>query len=95
MVVRIRFANPPTPGERRERNQRLALAFAVLLQALAVSAFMLAVWGAAANLQVLGSFAFASGLLSHWQTWVAAAAAIWWCAHALNRFGRSGGQTAV
>lgn len=95
MVVRIRFAKPPSSGQRHERNQRLALTFAVLLQALAVAALALAVWGAAAKLDWLGSFAFGSGILSHWQTWIVAAAGIGWCSHALNRFGKSGGQRAV
>lgn len=95
MVVRIRFAKPPTPSERRERNQRLASTFAVLVQASAVSALTLAIWSVAAGWQLVGSFAFSSGLFSHWQTWVAAAAGLGWCSHALNRLGRRGGETAV
>jgi hypothetical protein len=95
MVVRIRFVRAPSPGEKRERNRRIALAFAALLQPPAVAALSLAFWSIAAGLEWVGSFAFPSGFLSHWQTWVAAAAAIWLCARALNRYGNSGGQTAV
>lgn len=95
MVVRIRFVKPPSPGERRERNRRAALAFAALLQPPAVAAFSLALWSLAAGFQWVGSFAFPSGLFSHWQTWVVAAGGIWLCAHALNRYGNNGDQTAV
>jgi hypothetical protein len=95
MVVRIRFVKPPSPLEKRLRNRRLALAFAALLQPPAVAALALAMWSIAAGMQWVGSFAFARGLLSHWQTWVAAAAAIWSCARALNHYGSSGGETAV
>ena len=95
MVVRIRFVKPPSPLEKRLRNRRLALAFAALLQPPAAAALALAMWSIAGNLQWVGRFAFASGVLSHWQTWFAAAAAIWLCARALNRFGNSEGETAV
>lgn len=95
MVVRIRFVKPPTSVEKHLRNRRLALAFAALLQPPAVAALALAMWSVAGGLQWVGRFAFASGVFSHWQTWVAAAAGIWLCARALNRYGNDGGETAV
>lgn len=95
MVVRIRFVRPAFSSEKRERNRRMALAFAALLQPPAVAASAIALWSIAAGWQWVGNFAFPSGVLSHWQTWLAGAAGIWLCALALNRYGNSGGQTAV
>jgi hypothetical protein len=95
MVVRIRFAKPSPTLEKRLRNQRLALVFATLLQPPAVAALALALWRIFASFQWVGTFAIANGLFSHWQTWVAAAAGIWLCSSALDRYGNSGGPAAV
>jgi hypothetical protein len=95
MLVRIRFAKSPMSSERRMRNQRAALAFASLLQPAAVTSLALALWSMAARLRWVDSFAIPSGIFSHWETWMAGAAAIWLCASALNRYGKSGGQAAV
>jgi hypothetical protein len=99
MVVRIRFVKGPSPGQKRARNQRMAAVFATLLQPPAVAALALALWSIAASFKWVGTFAFDRGLLSHWQTWMAAAVAIWFCASALNRYGnrygKDGGQAAV
>jgi hypothetical protein len=95
MVVRIRFAQPSSPLERRIRNQRVAIAFATLLQPPAVAASALAVWSIGASYKWVGSFAFDRGLFSHWQTWLVAAAAIWLFASLLNRYGKDSGQAAV
>jgi hypothetical protein len=95
MLVRIRFAKPPSPSEKRVRNRRLALLVATLLEPAAVAALALALWRIAAGFQWVGSFAIAAGVFSYWQTWIAAAAGIQWCAHALNRFGKNDDVTAV
>ena len=95
MVVRIRFEKGPSPTEKRARNQRLAAVFAILLQPPAVAALALALWSIAAGFKWVATFAFNSGLLSHWQTWMAVAIAIWFCASVLNRYGKDGGQAAV
>jgi hypothetical protein len=95
MVVRIRFAKPPSPFERRIRNQRLALVLSTLLHPTAVAALALALWRIFAGFQLVASFAFDTGLLSHWQTWLAVAAAIWYCSSMLNRYGKDGGPAAV
>ncbi len=71
MVVRIRFAKPPSPSEKRLRNQRLALVFATLLQPPAVAALALALWRICANFKWVASFAIPDGPFSHWQTWIA------------------------
>jgi hypothetical protein len=43
----------------------------------------------------VGNFAIPSGFFSHWETWMAAAAGLEFCAVALNRYGKNGGTAAV
>jgi hypothetical protein len=88
MVVRIRFGKGRALGNRPARpNQRLALAAAALLTPAALMASVLAAWRIAADLNFAGSFAIASGLFSHWQVWLAAAAVLQLCSRVLNRYG--------
>ena len=56
----------------------------VLLPMLPVLAF----WRIGADLNLTGSFAIPSGLFSHWQVWMGAAALLQLCASVLNRYGR-------
>jgi hypothetical protein len=91
MVVRIRFGKRSVVGE----NRRAALALAALLDPAAVMALALGLWGVAAELKWVGSFAIPSGLFSYWETWLGAAAALEFCAVALNRYGKNGGAAAV
>ena len=95
MVVRIRFDKRSVAGKNRNGNRRAALAFAALLDPAAVMALALGLWSVAAELKWVGSFAIPSGLFSHWETWMAAAAGLEFCAAALNRYGKSGGAAAV
>jgi hypothetical protein len=94
MVVRIRFATGPKLGKKRRTNKRLALAVAAMLPPTAFTAGALALWRIAADLNWTSSFAISTGILSHWQVWLACAIAIQLCARALNRYGRSGDSTA-
>jgi hypothetical protein len=95
MVVRIRFDKRSVAGKNRNENRRAALALAALLDPAAVMALALGLWGVAAELKWVGSFAIPSGLFSHWETWMAAAAGLELCAVALNRYGKNGGAAAV
>jgi hypothetical protein len=95
MVVRIRFDKGSVIGKRRRESRRAALALAALLDPAAVMALALGLWGIAAELSWVSSFAIPSGLFSHWETWMAAAAGLEFCAVALNRYGKSGGAAAV
>ena len=88
MVVRIRFAKGPKLGERRGRNRRLALAAGAFLTPAAAVACALALWSIAADLRFTNRFAIASGLFSHWQVWIGAAAALELCSRVLNRIGK-------
>jgi hypothetical protein len=95
MVVRIRFGKRSVVGRNWSENRRAALALAALLDPAAVMALALGLWGIAAELSWVSSFAIPSGLFSHWETWMAAAAGLEFCAAALNRYGKSGGAAAV
>jgi hypothetical protein len=78
----------------RGSNRGLALAFAALLTPGAVLACILALWRLAADLSWTKQFAIASGLFSHWQVWMFAAAILQLGSYLLNRYGR-GSDSAV
>jgi hypothetical protein len=94
MVVRIRFGNGPKVARRRGKNQRVALTLAALLTPAAFTASIMAVWSIAASLNWTNSFAFSTGILSHWQVWLAAAAGLQLFARLLNRYGKAADQAA-
>jgi hypothetical protein len=94
MVVRIRFGKGPKVGKMRRKNRRVALAVAALLPPAAFLAGVLGAWRIAADLNWTNSFAIPSGIFSHWQVWVGAAAALQLCARGLNRYGKSGDPAA-
>jgi hypothetical protein len=95
MVVRIRFGKRSVVGKLQTENRRAALAVAALLDPAAFITLALALWSVAAELKWVGSFAIPSGLFSHWQTWLVAAAALELCSVVLNRYGKNGGAAAV
>ncbi|MGO9257789.1 MAG: hypothetical protein ACLQU1_15975 [Bryobacteraceae bacterium] len=88
MVVRIRFARGVKVQRKRRRNRRLALAVGALLTPATVMACVLALWRIAADLNWTNTFAISSGLFSHWQVWMGAAAMLHFCSRALNRYGK-------
>ncbi len=90
MIVRIRFGAGPRVVRKGRKNRRLALAFAAILTPAAVMAAALAVWGLAAGPSWASKFAISSGLLSHWQVWMALAIVLQTGSHALNRYGHGG-----
>jgi hypothetical protein len=94
MRVRIRFVRHSRTAARRRRNQRIALAVAALLTPGAAVAAALALWRIGADLDWANSFAIPSGIFSHWQVWLGAAAALQFCSRALNRFGKGAGRAA-
>jgi hypothetical protein len=63
---------------------------AALLTPAAAMAAVLALWRIAADLNWANSFAIPSGLFSHWQVWLGAAAALQLCSRILNRYGKAG-----
>jgi hypothetical protein len=54
----------------------------------AAIAAALALWRIGADLNWANSFAIPSGIFSHWQTWLGAAAALQFCSRILNRYGK-------
>lgn len=87
MVVRIRLRRGPTVRQTKRKNRHVALASAALLTPAAVSAFVLSMWRLGADLGLTRAFAIRSGLLSHWQVWLAISVAIQFLAVLLNRYG--------
>ena len=90
MVVRIRFGKGRKLARNAHRNRNLAIAAGALLTPAALMASVLAVWRIAADLNVANSFAIPSGLFSHWQVWLGAAAGLQLCSRVLNRYGKGG-----
>lgn len=93
MVVRIRLSR--AVGRRREGHagSTILLGMAALLQPAAVMAGVLAVWRFGADLQWTSEFAISSGLLSHWQVWLAIFLVLESGAILLNRMGLRGRRT--
>jgi hypothetical protein len=52
-------------------------------------AYVLGIWRLASDLGMAGEFAI-SGIFSHWQVWIAMAAALHIGSASLNRYGRGG-----
>jgi hypothetical protein len=52
-------------------------------------AYVLGIWRLASDLGMAGEFAI-SGIFSHWQVWIALAAALHIASVSLNRYGRGG-----
>jgi hypothetical protein len=66
----------------------------LLLTPAAAMALALALWGVAADLNWTSSFAISSGLFSHWQSWLGAAALLQLAARMLSRWARNGDAAA-
>ena len=83
MLVRIRL-HRRAGGE--DPQQSLALGLAALLTPSALIAFTISFWSIAAHLHWTTDFFVSSGLFSHWQAWLIAAAALFFAARVLNRY---------
>jgi hypothetical protein len=89
MVIRIRFTGHRI-GVRRRKERRAALMMSALLTPAAAMALALACWRVAADLNWTSSFAISSGLFSHWQAWLGAAALLQVLSRILSRYARNG-----
>ena len=58
-------------------------------------AFVLSMWRLGSDLGFAGPFAIRSGILSHWQVWLAISVAIQFIAVLLNRYGTPEQEPAV
>lgn len=84
MVIRIRWSRHR--AQEVPRLQNAALAIASLLAPSALMAFTIGIWSLAANLHWAGDFFVSSGLFSHWEPWLSAAALMILFAWLLNRY---------
>jgi hypothetical protein len=89
MVVKVRFGRGPVVSRRKGKNSRIAMLSASLLTLLAISCASLGAWRIGADLDWAGPFVFQSGLRSHWQVWMGAAAGVQYASWKLTRYARS------
>jgi hypothetical protein len=89
MMVRIKLQTGRPVQRKVGKNRQVASAIGTLLVPVALMAYVLGVWRLASDLGMAGEFAI-SGLFSHWQIWVAIAAALHIASSSLNRYGRGG-----
>lgn len=81
MTLHVRFPEIRQPGE---KGRELLLASAPLLTPACVMAYVLAFWRLAADLGMARESS-SQGLFSHWQLWIALAAALQLAARNLQR----------
>jgi hypothetical protein len=89
MVVRIRLRLGT--GVTRPKQRRLAAKLSRWMNPLALTAAVLACWRLGSGLNATADFALSSGILSHWQVWLAMAVVLQLAASKLNRYGRGDG----
>ncbi len=93
MVVRIRLGRG-TPFPRREAaNSGVARLTASLMTIVSISLGSFGLWRVGADLGWAGDFVFRSGILSHWQVWIAGACVAQYLAWRLSRYARKTVQT--
>ena len=90
MIVRIKLRVGPKVATNRNMDAKVALAVASLLTPGAMLCFVLALWRLLADLNVTTTFIFESGLLSHWQVWMALGVGVQMASVYLDRYGRRG-----
>jgi hypothetical protein len=95
MIVRIRFGSGTLVTHRKGKNGRAALLLASLLSLVAISFAVLGFWRLGEDLGIAGDFVFPTGLLSHWQVWIAAAASTQYGCWRLTRYSRLARREAV
>jgi hypothetical protein len=89
MRVRIRFNSRARTSPVGGLGRTLASAMGALLTPAAAVAAILGLWRLAADLNWAGDFAISTGFFSHWQVWLALAAALELAAWRLSRYGHS------
>lgn len=94
MIVRIKLRVGPQVAASRDLDSKLATALAGLLTPAAVLCFVVALWRLLADLNVTTAFVITTGLLSHWQVWLAMGVAVQTASVYLDRYGRRGEEQA-
>ena len=88
MLVRIRFGRGASIQRRNRKNARAAMAASTCGTLAAISCGTLGGWRLGQDLGWAGDFVFDSGMLSHWQVWLSAAALLQYGSWRLGRYGR-------
>ncbi len=95
MIVRIRFGRGRVLTRRRGKNGQAARLLASLLNLVSISFGIFGVWRLSQDLGIAGDFVFSSGLLSHWQVWMALAAGTQYGCWRLTRYYNSTSRSFV
>jgi hypothetical protein len=88
MIVRIRFGHGRRVTRRNGKNGRAARVTASLLGLVAICLGIFGFWRLGEDLGFTGDFVFSTGFLSHWQVWMAAAAATQYACLWLTRYSK-------
>jgi hypothetical protein len=89
MLIKIRFGRGASITRRQGKNARMAVAASTCGTLAAISCGTLGGWRLGQDLGWAGDFVFESGVLSHWQVWLSAAALLQYGSWKLSRYGRA------
>jgi len=93
MVVRIRFGRGAGVALQKSNNARLARLSASFLTLVAICLSFMGFWRLFEDFDLAGDFVIPTGILSHWQVWLAAAAGTQYAAWRLKGFAREEAPT--
>lgn len=88
MVVRIRLGRGAVVSRRAGKNSRIARVMATVLTLVSISLGSFGLWRVGTDLGWAGDFVFTSGILSHWQVWIGAAAGVQYLVWHLSQYAR-------
>jgi len=94
MVVKIRFGRGPVVARRKGKNSRIALLGAGFLTLVSICLGSLGIWRFCQDVGLAGDFIFEDGFLSHWQVWIASAAAVQYACWRLSQYARQAREEA-
>jgi hypothetical protein len=92
MIVRIRFGPGRKVTGRKGKNGQAARLTASLLNLVSISFGIFGFWRLGQDLGFAGDFVFPSGLLSHFQVWIALAAGTQYGCWRLTRYSKLASQ---
>ncbi len=88
MIVRVRFGRGRLVTGRKGKNGKAARLLASFLTLVSLSFAIFGFWGLCEDMGFAGDFVFSDGILSHWQVWMAAAAAVQYGCWRLTRYSK-------
>jgi hypothetical protein len=89
MRVRIRFETGPPIQRKSGKNRHLASACGALLIPASLMAYVLGLWSLTSDMGMSNAFGI-TGVLSHWQVWIAVGVLLHAFSSILNRYARVG-----